>query len=82
MPAFVRPDQSNDGADTAAPRRANSRRTPIRTVVWSTASAWIVEESERDCTSDRAADGALDHARTTRHALTDVETAHRSAWDR
>ena len=82
MPAFVRPDQSDDAADTTAPRRADARRAPIGAVVWAASPAWIVESSIGNRSSDRGADSALYHARSTRYATTDVETTNSSAWDR
>ena len=82
MPALVREGQSDDGTDPAAPRRADSGRAPVSTIVRPASPPWIVEKSESNRTSDRAANRALDRTGRTRHTMTDVEAAHRSAWNR
>ena len=82
MPALVREGQSDDGTDPAAPRRSDSSRAPVGAIVRPASPPRIVEKSEGNRASDRAANRALDHARPTRYSAADVETAHSSARDR
>src|SRR2546423_15409892 len=81
-PALVGPDQPDDCADAAAPRSANPRRAPIGAIMWAAGAPGIVEQSEQNRASNRAAGRALDHTLAGRDSTTHIEPAHRSARNR